>query len=305
MESLIKVGALDCLENRGTLLNSIGRILSLAQREQHLRTTGQSTMFDMFGEMAPVPLPQLDLTPAGASDREKAFWEKELTGVSFSEKPFSPVFSAKQGNAVFCGNIDAELDKHVVVTAGRVIAARYSFTRKNESFAIVTLEDVSGQIEVIAWPQVFSQTEELWKEGNELIVQGKVRARDDEVSVICDSVNYYEPPTGEEEANATRSETVAAAAPPAKIITPPPARRLLTIHIKQTDDAEGDISRLNKIIATLRTYNGHDEVHLNILNGGAAIPLRLPSIYTGYCPELRQQLIELIGEDGLNVEAIA
>jgi DNA polymerase III subunit alpha len=305
MESLIKVGALDSLEKRGTLLNSIGRILSLAQREQHLRETGQSTMFDLWGEATPVPLPQLDLTPAGSSDREKAFWEKELTGVSFSEKPFSPVFSARQGNAVFCGNIDVELDKHVIVTAGRVISARYSFTRKNESFAIVTIEDVSGKVEVIAWPQIYSQTEELWKEGNELIIQGKVRARDDEISVICDSVNYYEPPGDEEEAAVRpKPETLPADVPSVKTAAPPPERRRLIINLKQTADTKGDISRLNKIVATLKNYTGRDEVRLNILNGGAAIPLKLPNIYTGYCPELRRQLVELIGEDGLNVEAI-
>jgi DNA polymerase-3 subunit alpha len=299
MESLIKAGAFDSLEDRGTLLGSLGRVLALAQREQRLRETGQSTMFDLFGDTTAIPLPQLDLAPAGASDREKAFWEKELTGVSFSEKPFSPVFSARQANAVFCGNIDAELDKHVIVTAGRVVSARYSLTRKNESFAIVTLEDVSGKVEVIAWPQVFNQTEELWKEGNELIVQGRVRARDDEVSVICDSVNYYEPPAEE---NGTAAVTEA---PPVKAPTPTPERRRLTISIQQTADAEGDISRLNKIITTLRTYAGRDEVRLNILNGGAAIPLKLPSIYTDYCPELKQQLIGLIGEDSLNVETIA
>ncbi len=250
-------------------------------------------------------MPSLELTPSGATDREKAFWEKELTGVSFSEKPFSPVFSVKQANAVFCGNIDAELDKHVIVTAGRVISARYSLTRKSESFAIVTLEDVSGKVEVVAWPQVFSQTEELWKEGNELIVQGRVRARDDEVSVICDDVKYYEPPIEDEVAAAPLKPQTAVAGPSAvKAPTPPPERRRLTIHIKQTTDAPGDISRLNKIIAALRTYTGRDEVRLNILNGGAAIPLKLPSIYTGYCPELRQQLVELIGEDGLSVEAV-
>jgi DNA polymerase-3 subunit alpha len=298
LESLVKAGALDALLDRGTLLNSLGRILSLAQREQRLRETGQSTMFDLWGEVTPLPLPQLDLSPAGASDREKAFWEKELTGTSFSEKPFSPVFSARQANAIFCGNIDAELDKHTIVTAGRVISARYSLTRKSESFAIVILEDVSGKVEVIAWPQVFSQTEELWKEGNELIVQGKVRARDDEVSVICDDVKYYEPPT-----NGAAENTVPEI-PPDKTPTPPPERRRLTIHINQTADAEGDISRLNKIIAALKAYTGRDEVRLNILNGGAAIPLKLPSIYTGYCPELRQQLIEIIGEDGFNVETV-
>ncbi len=308
MESLIKVGTFDKLEDRGTLLNSIARVLSLAQREQRLRETGQSTMFDLFGDTQAVPLPGLELTPAAASDREKAFWEKELIGVSFSEKPFSPVFSSKQANAVFCGNIDAELDKHVIVTAGRVIAARYSFTRKNESFAIVTLEDVSGKVEVIAWPQVYSQTEEFWKEGNELIIQGKVRARDDEISVICDDVKYYEPPVDDNGAGTPAVSASRAAVPEAplfKASTPPLKRHRLTLNIKQTADAAGDVSRLNKIVTALRTYNGRDEVRLNILNGGDAIPLKLPSIYTEYCPDLRRQLVELIGEDNLSVEAVA
>jgi DNA polymerase-3 subunit alpha len=298
LESLVKTGTFDSLQDRGTLLNSLGSILSLAQREQRLRETGQSTMFDLWGEATPLPLPQLDLSPAGTSDREKAFWEKELTGASFSEKPFSPVFSVRQANAVFCGNIDAELDKKTVVIAGRVISARYSLTRKSESFAIVTLEDVSGKVEVIAWPQVFGQTEELWKEGNELIVQGKVRARDDEISVICDDVKYYEIPVN------GAAESAVAEIPPAKIPAKPPERRRLTIHINQTADAQGDISRLNQIIAALKAYTGHDEVRLKIINGGAAIPLKLPSIYTGYCPELKRHLIEIIGKDGLSVETI-
>jgi DNA polymerase-3 subunit alpha len=303
MESLIKAGALDALGERGTLLNSVGRILSLAQREQHLRETGQSTMFDIFGESTPVPLPNLDMEPAAVTDREKAFWEKELTGVPFSEKPFSPVFSARHSNAVFCGNIDAELDKQAIVTAGRVVSARYSFTKKSESFTITVLEDVSGQVEVIAWPQVYGRTEEYWQEGNEIIVWGKVRARDDQVSVICDDVKFYEPPVEGEDAAATLEP--AAIKPPVEMTAPAPppeTSHRLTINIKQTADADGDIDRLAKIIAALRIYPGRDEVRLNILNGGDAIPLRLPNITTGYCPELGQQLVGLVGEDGLKVE---
>jgi DNA polymerase-3 subunit alpha len=302
MESLIKAGALDDLGERGTLLNSVGRILSLAQREQHLRETGQSTMFDIFGETTPVPLPSLDMTPAAVTDREKAFWEKELTGVPFSEKPFSPVFSARHGNAVFCGNIDAELDKQAIVTAGRVVSARYSFTKKSESFTIVVLEDVSGQVEVIAWPQVYGRTEEYWQEGNEIIVWGKVRARDDQVSIVCDDVKFYEPPAEGEEAPPIPEAVKAPRETPAPA-PPPDTRHRLTINIKQTADADGDIDRLAKIIASLKIYPGRDEVRLNILNGGDAIPLRLPNIATGYCPELRQQLVGLVGEDGLQVEA--
>jgi DNA polymerase-3 subunit alpha len=304
MESLIKVGAFDKLQSRGTLLENINRILSLAQREQKARDTGQTTMFDLFGDTAAVPLPNLDLPPSpDVSDREKGFWEKELLGVSFSEKPFSPVFNSKQANAVFCGSINADFDKQVIVTAGRIINARYSFTKKMESFAIVVIEDVSGQVEVLVWPRVYSQTEELWKEGNELIIEGKVRARDEEISVVCDNAKLYEPPREEKEP-AVKAEPKPAELPAEKPAFPPTERHRLTINIHQTSDEQGDITRLNRIVALLKTYQGRDEVRLNVQNGGAAVPLRLPNLLTGDCPELRTRLTELVGDEGLIVEKI-
>jgi DNA polymerase-3 subunit alpha len=303
MESLIKAGAMDTLGNRGTLLNSVNRILSLAQREQHLRETGQSTMFDLWGEAAAVPLPELDMPTSETTDREKAVWEKELMGVSFSEKPFSPVFSGEIGNAVFCGNIDAELEKQVVAIAGRVVSARYSFTKKGETFSIVILEDVSGQVEVIAWPNVYSQTEEYWQEGNELVVLGKVRTRDDNVNVVCDSVSYYEASQGGEK---PPPESVPVESTPEKTapITPPIERHRLIINIKQTRDADGDIARFNRIMDVLKSYPGRDEVRLNIVNGGDAIPLRLPNVQTVYSLELEERIAELVGEGNCRVETI-
>jgi DNA polymerase III alpha subunit len=276
------------------------------QREQHLRETGQSTMFDLWGDTAPVPLPELDLAPADVSDREKAVWEKDLMGVSFSEKPFSPVFSSGYGNTVFCGNIDVELDKQVIVTAGRVVSARYSFTKKSESFAIVVLEDVSGQVEVIAWPQVYSQTEEFWQEGNELVVQGKVRVRDDAITVVCDSVSFYEPPQEDKEP-APAPEPVAVEAPVEAVAASaaPEERHRLVINISQTSDEDGDIVRLNKIVAALKVFPGQDEIQLNITNGEEATNLRLANIHTNYCSELHQRLVEMVGEDGFKIETLA
>jgi len=183
-----------------------------------------------------------------------------------------------------------------------VISARYSFTKKSESFAIVVIEDVSGQVEVIAWPQVYNQTEEFWQEGYELIVQGKVRVRDDQISVVCDNVRFYEPPQEGEEA-VTLAEPAAVAPAEKPATTQPPQKQRLIINIRQTKDAEGDIARLNKIIEVLKDFSGRDEVLLNVINGGDAIPLKLPNIQSDYCPELKQQLVELVGEDGLKVEA--
>ncbi len=303
MESLIKAGAMDELGSRGTLLNGVNRILSLAQREQRLRETGQSTMFDLWGETAAVPLPELDMPPSDTTDREKAVWEKELMGVSFSEKPFSPVFSGEIGNAVFCGNIDPELERQVVAIAGRVVSARYSFTKKGETFSIVILEDVSGQVEVIAWPKVYGQTEEYWQEGNELLVMGKVRTRDDSVNVVCDSVSFYEAPREGEEPPTEPVNVEYVVEKPASI-SPAVEKHRLVIDIKQTKDADGDITRFNRIMDILKSYSGHDEVRLNIVNGGDAIPLKLPNLLTDYSLELEQRITELVGEGNCRVETI-
>jgi DNA polymerase-3 subunit alpha len=292
MESLIKAGALDRLYDRGTLLNNVGRILALAQREQRLRETGQSTMFDLFGDAAPVPLAALEMAPSEVSDHEKASWEKELIGVSFSEKPFSPVVSGANPDAIFCGQIDAELAGQDVVVAGRIISARYLLTRDSRPFASVRLEDFSGQAEAMVWPRVYAATKELWQEGNEVVVQGKVRVREDEVQINCDSARFYEPVPA---APALAKEPE----PP----PPPPKRQRLVINLSQTSDAAGDTARLHRLVDILRDFPGRDEVNLSVVNGGRIINLKLSNIYTGYCPELHQRLVELVGEEGLKVEA--
>jgi DNA polymerase-3 subunit alpha len=303
MESLIKAGTLDSLENRGTLLNNISRILSLAQREQRLRETGQSTMFDLWGKAAPVPLADLDLTPADVSDREKAFWEKELMGVSFSEKPFSPVISEAGAEVTFCGQIDVELAGQSTVVAGRLVSVRYLITKDGRPFASAILEDFSGQVEVMVWPKVYAETDDLWQEGNELVVQGKVRLRDDRVQLNCDSVRHYQPPQQKEPVPTAEPMEPEALAETAAASPTPAERRRLIINISQTSDEDGDIARLNRIIAALKVFPGQDEVQLNITNGGEATNLRLANIHADYCPELEQRLAELVGEDGFRVES--
>jgi len=306
MESLIKVGALDdilnklikadaleALGNRGTLLNNVNRILSLSQREQRLRETGQSTMFDLFGDAAQVPLAELEMAPSEVSDHEKASWEKELMGVSFSEKPFSPVFSGANPDTIFCGQIDAELAGHDVIVAGRIISARYLSTRDSRPFASVRLEDFSGQVEAMVWPKVYAATKELWQEGNELVVQGKVRVREDEVQINCDSARFYEPAAAEAApAPAKEPET-----PP-----PPPKSQRLVIHLNQTSDEASDTAHLNKLVDILRGFPGEDEVNLCVINGEKIINLKLSNIHTNYCPQLHQRLVKLVGEEGLKVE---
>ncbi|HEY55503.1 MAG TPA: DNA polymerase III subunit alpha [Dehalococcoidia bacterium] len=290
MESLIKAGALDCLGDRGTLLHNVERILALAQREQHLRETGQTTMFDLWGEGVPAPLASLELEAAEISLKDKLSWERELMGVYLSEHPFA-AFAGKVAaeDTVLCGHVDAELAGQTIVVAGMVASVRQSFTRDRRPFASVMLEDLDGRVEVMVWPDVYVGTRELWQEGDILLVEGRVRLRDERLQLSCENVRRYQPEAAPEE------EPAPAPAEPVK-------SRRLTISIKQTENIDNDVACLNKLVDTLRIFPGDDEVNMCVVNGDRVVNLKLSNIYTNYCPELHQRLVELVGEEGLRME---
>ncbi len=306
MESLIKAGALDSLGSRGALLQSIDRILSLAQREQRLRETGQSTMFDLWGETMPVPLPGLEL---GATDnistKEKLAWEKELMGVYLSEHPFSSIADKIGSETTLCGQIDAEMAGQTVIVAGMVASVRHLFTKDRRPFASVMLEDLDGRIEVMVWPKVYDNTRDLWQEGNTLLVEGKVRLRDDRVQLNCDYVRHYPlEKTQVEQPVTSQPKEAPLATEEATDYTAPAESRRLIISITQTCDEESDIAYLRKLTATLRDFPGQDEVSLRVTNEERVISLKLSNINTNYCSELHQRLVELVGEDGLWLEEV-
>jgi len=304
MESLIKAGVLDSLGSRGTLVNNVNRILSLAQREQRLRETGQSTMFDLWGKAMPVPTPGLDLEAADISIKEKLSWEKELTGVYLSEHPFTSVASeVTSGDTTLCGQIDAELVGQTVVVAGMVASVRHLFTRDRNPFASAILEDLDGRIEVMVWPRVYTGTTDLWQEGNILLVEGKVRLRDDRVQLNCEKVRRYQPLAQSEEIATPPLGEAPVVTEEATVSTAPAERRRLVITLSQTSDEERDRTNLHKLVAALRDFPGQDVVKLSVTNGERVINLRLASIYINYCPELHQRLVELVGEDGLRLES--
>ena len=302
MESLIKVGALDTLGDRGTLLNNINSILSLAQRQQRLRETGQSTMFDLWGATVPTPLPALNLSQVETTSKEKANWEKELLGVSFSKQPFT---SGKiEPGITLCGEIDAEMDGQGVATTGEVAMVSHLFTRERKPFIKATLEDISGIVEVMVWPRVYESTRELWQEGNILLVEGKVRLRDDTVQLNCDRAQHYQPEvTSGVEVVTPEPVTVSTVVEETIPDTKPVKRHMLTIIVTQTSDQDGDITHLNRLYQTLREFPGEDEVSLRINIDERSVNLKLSNITINYCPELYQRLVELVGDEALRLES--
>ncbi|MFH0913917.1 MAG: DNA polymerase III subunit alpha [Chloroflexota bacterium] len=300
LESLIKAGVLDSLGSRGSLLGNIDRLLSLAQGWHKLKESGQSTMFDLWGAEQPLPL-ALDLAAVPLSQKEKLDWEKELTGVYLSEHPLS-AFAGKLAapNAVLCGEVTAELKDQTVLVAGMVASVRELFTRDRRSFASALLEDLDGRVEVMVWAKVYAETRELWQEGNILLVEGKVRLKeDDRVQLACERVKLYQPePAPEAVATAVPEKKEAAVVPAAP---PPDTKKRLVISVPQTENEASDVARLSNIESALRGFPGEDEVNLRVANGEKVHNLMLPN-RVKYCPELRKELARLVGEEGLRME---
>ena len=287
IESLIKAGVFDCLTPRGTLLQSIDRIISIAQWEQRLRESGQTSMFDLWGDTVPAPLPDLNLDHLDAPLKDKLEWEKELLGVYFSEHPLASI-APKLANTTttLCGGIDSEMVGEKVIIAGMVTSVRQLYTKDRRPFVIATLEDLDGSIEVTAWSEVYSQTKEAWQEGKILLVEGAVKLRDDRVSINCFRVRQYQTDIEPEQ------ET--------KPATPPTPSRKIAINITQSDESAEDVVRLKNVMDILTRYPGQDIVLLNVVTPEETVNMKIPNTIN-YCPELAKEIESILGDNSLRL----
>ena len=72
--------------------------MALGQRQTRLRESGQTSMFDLFGQNSPVPMPEIEIPETDdVSDRERTKWEKEMLGVELTESNFTREMYAEGG----------------------------------------------------------------------------------------------------------------------------------------------------------------------------------------------------------------
>ncbi|MEX2032503.1 MAG: OB-fold nucleic acid binding domain-containing protein, partial [Dehalococcoidia bacterium] len=185
LEALAKAGAMDSLADRGAVITGVDRLLSLAQQEQKLRETGQTSMFDMFGDEVNTPLPALELDSVRIPQPQLLAWEKELLGTYISEHPFSSAAQELSRHTTHqASEINAELVGQDAIVAGLITNIRPMATKQGKPFGIVTIEDLSGQAEVMIWSDAYDRFKQagLLFEGQILLLKVNVRARGDRIS---------------------------------------------------------------------------------------------------------------------------
>ena len=187
LEALAKVGALNAVGHPAQILMGLDDAVAAAQATQRDRISGQTSLFDLGASEAAVlerPLPAATEVPV----RERLRWEKELLGLYLSEHPMGEV-AEQVGQFVTAYSSDLKdesLDGQRIVVGGIVTGVRTVITKAKAAMAIVTLEDLQGSVEVVVFPRLYEQTTMTWRDGEILLVAGRIDHRGEEVSLLAD-----------------------------------------------------------------------------------------------------------------------
>jgi DNA polymerase-3 subunit alpha len=205
LESLVKGGAFDSLLEgkvpepaalRARLFAAIDRTLEHGNRHQKDRDRGQSSMFgdEMFGGgNGGGPLDVLSELPEAKpwTNAEQLTFEKEALGLYISGHPieqFKPdlaAFGAK-GLAELTGSVDN------VAIGGIVTGLRSVRTRRGDPMAVFMLEDESGTVETVVFPEAFAKAQQMIRADAMLVVRGRFEKDDDTCRMVASDITTVE-----------------------------------------------------------------------------------------------------------------
>jgi len=199
LESLMRVGGLDSFESTGALLANLDHLVSMMQREDQLQRSGQTTMFDLFGQSVPTPLGEAHLSGGvEVAPSERTSWERELLGVALSAKAQYDLSKGAPADAILSPEqLKDEKERARVTVLGIVSGMRQRLDKENRRIGFATVELFGGSVEVALWAEAYERTAELWQEGAIVEVVGRVKRRDDQITITCESASIYTPPADE------------------------------------------------------------------------------------------------------------
>ena len=179
LESLIKSGAMDSLGGRrAQLFAVIDRAMERAQRFQRESSTAQHGLF-MGGGATPEPA-----EPALPDCEEWA--EHELLAAEFATLGFyisghplaKHAARLKELRAVELSGVEGKRNGEDITIAGIVVAMRAMRSRKGDRWAILTVQDMTGVLEVLAFPEAFARFENVLKSDAPLLLRGRVNVEE-------------------------------------------------------------------------------------------------------------------------------
>jgi DNA polymerase-3 subunit alpha len=180
IESLVRSGAMDGLgAHRAQLMAAIDRSMDRAQKLQRARESGQHGLFG--GGSSPAAPSQLDVLPNAEEWTEHELLAAEYSTLGFyiSGHPLDKYAGRlKDLTAVELSTIEGRRNGEDIVVAGIIVQARPMRSRRGARWAILTLQDRTGVIDSLVFPEAFQKLEPLLKAATPLLVKARVAVED-------------------------------------------------------------------------------------------------------------------------------
>ncbi len=192
LESLIKCGAFDSLEkNRCRLMEGYEDVVTAAQRRNKDRMNGQTSLFDQ-PEVIDTVRHELPDVPEWDHDILLSY-EKEMLGFYITGHPLLKY--ADLLNAVVDTNsvtLSKKQDGSMVSVAGVVSNIREVTTKKKDTMAYLTIEDLNGFITVIVFADLYCDNFPLIHSEVPLYVKGRLDVGDEGGKIVATEITNIE-----------------------------------------------------------------------------------------------------------------
>ena len=208
VESLIKAGAFDNFEQtRSTLLASFEEIIDAISDTSKKNIKGQVNMFDLEtpdNNMQNIKYSFKELKEF--TKKEILAMEKEMLGLYISGHPLDSIKQELE-QSVTINTSDMRIlkedltqenaipkykDGQNVIYAGIITHIKKKYTKNNTLMAFITVEDLHGACEVLAFDNCFQKSKEIILEDSIVLIEGRLSIReDDNITIVANTIKPF------------------------------------------------------------------------------------------------------------------
>ncbi len=181
MEALTKCGAMDNLGERGQLMENMETMLEYHKNRQNIGN--QVSLFGFDQNIMALKL----LPSEPATTENKLRWEKELLGLYVSGHPLEKFKDKIEKNGFSVKKIREEIKSGLPATIACIIEeVKQITTKRNDRMAFVKIADLTGSIEGVVFPKVYTELQNILIVDNCVAMQLTVSERNGEKSIIIE-----------------------------------------------------------------------------------------------------------------------
>jgi DNA polymerase-3 subunit alpha len=188
IESLIQAGAFDSVSrHRAQLMASLDITMNYGQTIQEDKKRGQTSLFDLGGEIKTMPIPQMMEVPEWPIS-EILSKEKEMLGFYVSGHPLTKyeeelkIFVTRNTQT-----LEEAKDGEEVYIGGVITHVKTSIDRKKKQMAFATLEDFVGTVEVVIFSDCYEKSRRIIRSDSMVLVKGRASTKEGEKAKIVAS----------------------------------------------------------------------------------------------------------------------